>query len=658
MSDATILLVDDDEVLIQVLRRVLTRQRYTVVEAGSVADALEVARQRHPQLGLVDLGLPDGDGIELARRLKREVGPLPLILMMANPSRLRDHPELAQEFVHVLTKPFDLDELRQVVEQALASTGAAKRSVAPVPKEEGAPVRAAAFVSRTEVPSRSPEEPRETGEISRPGSPGFGAVSSSEAPRRKRWSRLRNIAVGLAILVAGGVVAVLAINGWARLPAAPNKPAEAKRSVTTRWVVELVEGVPRTIRVPEAVRKGLNIQESIVAQPPTQARPLTMPGSTALDPARVMRVKTRFNAEVVEMGQVVDSTQRTPSGESIQRPLRPGDRVRKGDVLAVVWSVDVGGKKSDLVDALVQLRLDEKRLKAREELFQKGSLPEDSLNQTRRDVVSDRNAKERAERTLRTWNIPEREIQAVYAEAELASARLGKRDPQKERLWARSELVAPRDGTIVECNVSVGEYVADNTINLFTIADVDRLLVLANPPEDVLPELLALKPEQMRWRLEMVGAPPMDGAIEEVGYLIDANQHTAVVKGYIDNPRGKLRAGQYVSAVVNLPPPPDVVEVPLTALAEDGKQSFVFIQPDPAEPVYTMRRVLVTHRFERAAFVRSRLTPEEQALTPQEKTQGFQPPEPLRPGQRFIPSGVLELRAALEDQESKVARKH
>src|SRR5262249_46378550 len=163
--------------------------------------------------------------------------------------------------------------------------------------------------------------------------------------------------------------------------------------------------------------------------------------------------------------------------------------------------------------------------------------------------------------------------------------------------WARSELITPRDGTIVERNVSLGEYVADNTINLFTIAEVNDLLVMANPPEDQLPALLSLRPEEMRWTLQTVGATPIDGPIEEVGYLIDATQHTAVVKGYIDNPEGKLRAGQFVSATVNLPPPPDVVEVPLTALAEDGRQSFVFVQPDPAQPRYTMRRVQVTHRF-------------------------------------------------------------
>jgi cobalt-zinc-cadmium efflux system membrane fusion protein len=474
-------------------------------------------------------------------------------------------------------------------------------------------------------------------------------------PQPRTSSPRRYIVFGLAILAAGIVITVAAIYGPREIPALGKKAAATPPAGKPRLAVELVEDMPHTLSVPEHVRRALGIWESLIVQPPTQNRPLVMPGSTALDPARVMRVRTRFNAEVVEIAQVPDEARRSATGETAMRELRPGDRVQKGDLLAVVWSVDVGGRKSDLVDALVQLRLDEKRLEAREKLYQQGSLPEDTLNQTRRDVISDRNAKERAERTLRTWNIPQREIEAVYHEAELTFARQGKRDKEKERLWARSELVAPRDGTLVERNVSIGEYVADNTINLFTIAEVDRLLVIANPPEDQLPALLNLRGAQLRWTLQTVGAQQIEGPIEEVGYILDANQHTAVVKGYIDNPEGTLRAGQFVSATVNLPPPHDVVEVPLTALAEDGKQSFVFVQPDPAQPRYTMRRVKVTHRFDKVAFVKSALTPQEETLTPQERAQGLQPLQPLRPGERFIASGVLELRAALEDKESKAA---
>ncbi len=477
---------------------------------------------------------------------------------------------------------------------------------------------------------------------------------STQPPETRRTPRY--LLFGLLAAVAGSAAVAVTVFGFTppqrRDAASPagQRPADARPEVTR--TVTLVDGTPSTLEVPAAVRDGLGIRESVPARPPEQSRPLVMPGSTALDPTRMARVRTRFNAEVVEIRQLHGRG----DGTSVFREIRSGDRVNKGDSLAVVWSIDVGSRKSDLVDALVQLKLDERRLKAREELFKNGSIPEDTLNQTRRDVVSDRNAADRAERTLRTWNVPDGEIRAVYDEADQILQRGGKRDREKERLWARSELIAPIDGTLVERNVSVGEYVADNTVNLFTIADVGRILVLANPPEDYLPTLLALPPAGLHWSVKTVGAPAAEGPVEEIGYILDSSQHTAVVKGYLGNPDGKLRAGQFVTATIDLPPPDDVVEVPLTALAEDGKQSFVFVQPEAGLHRYTMRRVLVMNRLEKTAWVRSRLPAEEQRLTAEEEARGLRPPRPLAKGERYLPTGVLELRAALEDKESKAKK--
>jgi cobalt-zinc-cadmium efflux system membrane fusion protein len=477
-------------------------------------------------------------------------------------------------------------------------------------------------------------------------------TTATTAQPKTRWKLLVALLV-LAVVVGAGATALVYFDG--QLPIKPGDPARSsavdKSALGPNQTVELVKGTTDTIVIPEPVRKALAIEGAAVAEPATQMRPLTMPGTTQLDPTRVARVRTRFNAEVMELGQ----THEVPpgGGSSVTRDIRPGDTVHRGDVLAVVWSADVGSKKSDIVDALVQLRLDEKRLEQREAGYRNGSVPEDTLNQTRRDVLSDRNALERAERTLRTWNVPEDEIKAARDEAEQAALRGGKRDKEKERLWARSAIIAPRDGTIVERNVGQGEFVADNTVNLFVIADVGRMQVLAYPPEDTLPTLLALPRDKRRWTIETVGAPATEGPIDEIGYLLDPNQHTAVVKGYIPNREGKLRAGQFASASVELPPPPDVVEVPLTALVDDGKLSFIFVQSGPDKAQFTLRRVLVTHRFEKTAFVKSKLTPKEMERTPDQVKKGIPAAEPLRPGERYLTTGALELRAALEDLLSK-----
>ncbi len=123
-----ILVVDDDEVLGLVLRRVLRQQGYTVFHAATVAQAIELNQRHRPQLGLLDLCLPDGDGMQLADALRAEHPGLPLVLMTAYPVRLRDNLEGAERFVRVLTKPLNVSELRQTIEASLSQNRSVVRS--------------------------------------------------------------------------------------------------------------------------------------------------------------------------------------------------------------------------------------------------------------------------------------------------------------------------------------------------------------------------------------------------------------------------------------------------------------------------------------------------------------------------------------------------
>jgi cobalt-zinc-cadmium efflux system membrane fusion protein len=448
--------------------------------------------------------------------------------------------------------------------------------------------------------------------------------------------------------------------------------------------VSLVKGSPHTLAIPEDVRTVLGIRKGhrdalAAAKPPTVMKPLLLPGSTALDPTRLARIRARFApARVVEIGQVHGFSPKT--GQSTFRELRPGDRVRKGDVLGVFYSVDVGSKKNDLLDALVQLILDQRILDDAEK--HREAVPAVFMHTQERAVQGDRNAISRAWNNLKAWDIPQEEIDALQEEAkkiaadknawfqtpegkwvkgekQAKSGNTDDLDKVKENPWGRVTLRAPFDGVIVERNLHVDEMVVDNTVNLFQIADVNRLLVNANAPEDELPTLEALDQSQRRWTIRTVGvtaAAGLPGTIDEIGYLIDPNQHNAIIKGYVNNPGQRLRAGQYVSATVQIPPPEGVVEIPVGALVDDGKQSLVFVQTDAAKSHYTMRRVQVTHRFDQRVFVRSTPIPKEEQFTRREAEEGLLPKEPLRPSERVLQAGVGELKAALLSLESQAEK--
>jgi DNA-binding response OmpR family regulator len=139
----TILIVDDDEVVGQILSRVLAQQGFTVRRAITAGQALQITRQCQPRLALLDLCLPDGDGVELARQLQAANEDLVLLLMTAYPLRLREDPAGAALFERVLTKPLNLRELRQVVASAFDGTGlrAPVHLAESVPAGRGLPVR-------------------------------------------------------------------------------------------------------------------------------------------------------------------------------------------------------------------------------------------------------------------------------------------------------------------------------------------------------------------------------------------------------------------------------------------------------------------------------------------------------------------------------------
>jgi cobalt-zinc-cadmium efflux system membrane fusion protein len=425
--------------------------------------------------------------------------------------------------------------------------------------------------------------------------------------------------------------------------------------------VELVSNIPHTIFVPDEVRKSLGIAKGktdmiAVAQAPQQTQTMVLPGSTALDPTRLWRIRIRFSGRVEQIGAIVDQAATLKEGETVHRELRSGDPVKKGDLLCVFYSADVAGIKNNLVDAISQFKLDKEILDRAEAAFLKGVIPEVFLLNAKRNVEADQNAINRAAANLRAWDVPEADIQACYKEADEIRKRGGKRDREVEKLWPRVEVFAPEDGIIVERNLAVKEMINDTTTNLFQIAKVDRLLVLANCPEDDLPTLNALEPKDRKWKVKTVGAAKamgIDGLIEEIGYLIDPNQHTAIIKGYIENSGGRIRAGQFVSATLQIPPPAGVVEVPIDAVVEDGSMCVVFVQTDPTKHEYTMRRVQLMQRFDKTAFVRSESFRKEEQLTPQEEELGMLPRERLRPGERVLTTAVGELKAALLDLESK-----
>jgi len=107
---ATILVVDDDQPIRRLLRNTLERAGYRVVEARNGREALDQFRTETPDAVLLDLGLPDRDGLELVPLLRRS-GDVAILVVSARESTDQKVAALDLGAADYVTKPFDSEEL-------------------------------------------------------------------------------------------------------------------------------------------------------------------------------------------------------------------------------------------------------------------------------------------------------------------------------------------------------------------------------------------------------------------------------------------------------------------------------------------------------------------------------------------------------------------
>ncbi|HXV34230.1 MAG TPA: response regulator transcription factor [Gaiellaceae bacterium] len=122
MTKRTILLVEDEEAISEPLAAALGREGFAVLVAGTAAQALELFGSRPPDLVLLDVMLPDGDGRDVLRRL-REVSRTPVIMLTARGEEMDRVLGLELGADDYVTKPFSAAELAARIRAVLRRGG-------------------------------------------------------------------------------------------------------------------------------------------------------------------------------------------------------------------------------------------------------------------------------------------------------------------------------------------------------------------------------------------------------------------------------------------------------------------------------------------------------------------------------------------------------
>ncbi|HEY2567788.1 MAG TPA: sigma-54 dependent transcriptional regulator [Candidatus Udaeobacter sp.] len=114
-----VLIIDDERPVLMTLEALLTRHRYQVDTAPTASQGLKLLRSKPPSLVLLDLQLPDADGLETLDRIKAELPEIQVIILTAHDSLHNAIESIKRGAYHFISKPYAPEELLSLMEKAL-----------------------------------------------------------------------------------------------------------------------------------------------------------------------------------------------------------------------------------------------------------------------------------------------------------------------------------------------------------------------------------------------------------------------------------------------------------------------------------------------------------------------------------------------------------
>ncbi len=244
------------------------------------------------------------------------------------------------------------------------------------------------------------------------------------------------------------------------------------------------------------------------------------------------------------------------TGRVMRILANPGQRVKKGQPLAVIASPDIGTAFSDLAKAQAAFDAAERDFKRQKELYEAGAVSQKDFDTAKNNYG---NAKAELERAR-------------------AKARLLSRG-NVDAVMSEYTLTAQIDGEVISRNANIGvevqgTYGGGQAVELFTIGEIDKVWVLA----DVFEMDLALVKKGARVTTKVVAYPRVfEGHVDWVSGSLDPNSRTAKVRCAIDNPQRELKPEMYATVSISVAER-KALAIPRNALLRLGEQTVVFVE--------------------------------------------------------------------------------
>lgn len=377
-----------------------------------------------------------------------------------------------------------------------------------------------------------------------------------------RPARKKLVIAGLALALLAGAAGV-----------ALNRPGDQGAEAPTEEHAEEgekghSETQELTLTSKEAARAGVKVEP---IQPQKLTASIVLTASIQADQDRVARVAPRTEARI------------------ISAPAKLGDRVRAGQVLATLDSVEVGEAYANLVQAQSELRIAEADLRRAETLVQDEIIP-------RKDHLRAQSERQKAAASVRAATDKLR--------------MLGGNPGATGRGVSGFVVTAPFAGAVIEKKATIGE-LASPSDPMFTVADLSRVWIVADLPESALAQVRV--GAQAKVTVPSYPNQLFGGRVSYIGASVDKETRTVAARIEVPNADGRLKPDMYATATIEAGTDNrEVLSLPDAAIVMMQGQPTVFVYEQGA---YVPRAVQPGERSGGRTTVAAGLKAGEQVVT-------------------------------------------
>jgi membrane fusion protein, heavy metal efflux system len=296
------------------------------------------------------------------------------------------------------------------------------------------------------------------------------------------------------------------------------------------------------VRLDEAVMKESGVETGIAGSGKLQVHD-TLSGEIAFNSDKLAHIVPRVPGVVREVHKNL------------------GDKVKAGEVLAVIESRDLADAKATYLAAAERLTLAQTNFTREESLWQKKITAEKEYLECKQAMAEARIALRSAEQKLHALGFTEQYLKGLSA--------------HPEDSFTLYEITAPLDGTVVEKHIVLGEVLKEDS-DPFVIADLTSVWVDLKVHQQ---DLSHIQPGQT---VVIKGGPDLqaEGTLTFVSNIVAETSRMAIARLVIPNTEGRWRPGLFVTGRVMIDEVSANLVVPKDALVRMDGQTCVFVQTD------------------------------------------------------------------------------